>query len=141
PRVCATPQFSALTWALLAGPLPLLVVEDSTETIFVYEKALMATDFQVLAARNLREAHDALASFRPRAILLDIALKGEDAWELLAELKRRPPTRDIPGGVVTNVKDEGKAIALGADAYCEKPVDRQRLVQTLNQLVSPESMR
>jgi len=68
-------------------------------------------------------------------------LKGEDSWELLAELKRRPQTRDIPVVVVTTVKDEGKAIALGADAYCEKPVDRQRLVQTLNQLVLPESMR
>jgi signal transduction histidine kinase/CheY-like chemotaxis protein len=128
-------------WEIDARSLPLLVVEDSTETIFLYEKMLAATDFQVLAARNLREARDALAAFRPRAILLDIALKGEDAWGLLAELKRRPDTNDIPVLVVTNVADERKAIALGADAYCEKPVDRQRLVQTLTQLVTPEIMR
>ena len=77
-----------------------------------------APDSRSLAARTLREARDALAPFRPRAIILDILLQGEDTWDLLTELKRRPDLRDIPVAVVTTVEDERKAIALGADAYC-----------------------
>ena len=31
-------------------------------------------------------------------------------------------------------------MALGADAYCCKPVDRQRLVERLTRLTAPESV-
>ena len=102
---------------------------------------LGSAGFQVLGARTLREARDALATFRPRAIILDIMLKGEDAWTWLTELKRSPDLRDIPVAVVTTVEDEGKALALGADAYCCKPVDRQRLVELVTRLAAPESVK
>ena len=68
-------------------------------------------------------------------------LKGEDAWTLLTELKRHPERRHIPVAVVTTVDDEGKALALGADAYCRKPVDRQRLLQILAPLATPDSSK
>jgi signal transduction histidine kinase/CheY-like chemotaxis protein len=118
-----------------------LVVEDSSETVLLYEKMLQADDVQVLAARSVREARDALASFRPSAIVLDILLRGEDAWEFLAELKRRSDTQAIPVAVITTVEDESKARALGADAFCVKPIDRQRLQQMIARFVSPESVK
>src|SRR6185295_13467176 len=133
------------------SPLPLwdidperaavLVVEDSTETVLLYDKMLDRSEFQVVAARNLREARDALATFRPRVMILDIVLRGEDAWAFLVEVKRHPETADIPIAVVTTVEDEGKARALGADAFLLKPVDRQRLQQTIIRLIAPESMK
>ena len=73
-----------------------LLVEDDAETALFYERALAAAGYQLLTARSVREARDALAAAPPRAILLDIALRGEDTWELLTELKRRPDTRGIP---------------------------------------------
>ncbi len=138
-RYAARPPASV--WELDPERIPILAVEDSGETILVYEKMLASGDFQLLAARNLREARDALAAFQPRAIILDILLKGEDSWAFLAELKRHPTTRGIPVAVVSTVDDERKALALGADAYCHKPVDRYRLMQTLTRLIAPESVR
>src|SRR5215831_9343683 len=129
------------TWEVDPRRVPLLVVEDSNETVFLYDKMLGSAGFQVLGARSLREAHDALATFRPRAIILDIMLKGEDAWTLLTELKRHPERRHIPVAVVTTVDDERKALALGADAYCRKPVDRQRLLRILAPLATPDGSK
>jgi signal transduction histidine kinase/CheY-like chemotaxis protein len=120
---------------------PVLLVEDDAETALLYERALAAAGYQLFTARSVREARDALAAAPPRAILLDIALRGEDTWELLTELKRRPDTRDIPIAIVSTVDDRGKALALGADAYILKPIDRHRLVQTVTGLVAPESLR
>ncbi|HKQ63225.1 MAG TPA: ATP-binding protein [Candidatus Polarisedimenticolaceae bacterium] len=120
---------------------PVLVIEDSPETVLFYEKTLAAAGYQVLAARTLREARDAVASFQPRAILLDILLKGEDAWAFLSELKRRPDTRAAPVAVISTVDDRRKALALGAETFCLKPLDRQRLLQTLTLLVAPETVR
>ncbi len=141
PAVYAPLMGPAPTWELDPRRVPVLVVEDSNETVFLYDKMLGSAGFQVLGARSLREARDALATFRPRAIILDIMLKGEDSWTLLTELKRHPELRDIPVAVVTTVEDEGKAFALGADAYCRKPVDRQRLLQIVAPLATPESSK
>jgi CheY-like chemotaxis protein len=118
-----------------------LAIEDGSETLMVYERMLAGSPFQLMAAHTLREAREALAAFRPRAIVLDILLRGEDAWGFLAELKRRPDTQDIPIAVVSTVEDRAKGLALGAQAYCVKPVDRQTLLQTLTSLVAPEPIK
>jgi CheY-like chemotaxis protein len=121
--------------------IPILVIEDSAETLLVYERMLTGGGFQLLAARSLREARAVLAEMRPRGIVLDIMLQGEDSWSFLTDLKRHPHTQNIPIAVITSVDDAAKGIALGADAYCVKPLDRQRLVQTITQLVAPETVK
>jgi CheY-like chemotaxis protein len=109
--------------------------------VLLYEKYLAGSGFQLLRAASLREARRVLAAVRPRAVILDVMLRGEDSWSFLSDLKRRDETRDIPILVVTTVEDERKAIALGADGYCLKPIDRQRLVHTLTRIAAPAARR
>jgi CheY-like chemotaxis protein len=68
--------------------------------------------------------------------VLDILLRGEDSWRWLSELKSAVGTGEIPVLVVTTVEDERKALALGADAFCLKPVDRPQLLEKLDQLIN-----
>ena len=128
-------------WDVDPDQLPVLFVEDAVETLLLFEKYLAGSDFQMLTARTVQEARAAIDAFRPRAVVLDVLLRGEDTWELLAELKRRDDTRDIPIAVVSTVDDRGKGLALGADAYCVKPLDRQGLLQVLTRLTAPETVR
>jgi signal transduction histidine kinase/CheY-like chemotaxis protein len=114
--------------------LPVLVVEDNRETLFIYEKYLKGTGFQAVPARSVREARRILKEVRPVAVVLDILLEGESAWDLLGELKRQPHTRDLPVWVVTMVDNRHKAKALGADDFCTKPVDRSWLLERLTAL-------
>jgi CheY-like chemotaxis protein len=67
-------------------------------------------------------------------VILDILLQGEDAWRFLAELKTDPMTRKLPVIIVTAVDDSEKGLALGADAYCVKPVERRWLIEHLKRL-------
>jgi signal transduction histidine kinase/DNA-binding response OmpR family regulator len=114
-----------------ASKLPVLVVEDNREALFIYEKYLKGTEFQVVPAQDLKEARRALDEFKPIAIVLDVLLQGEHSWNLLQELKQNPATKDIPVFVVTVVENQSKALALGATAFHAKPIDRAWL---LNQL-------
>jgi signal transduction histidine kinase/CheY-like chemotaxis protein len=114
--------------------LPLLVVEDNPEALFIYEKYLKDTKFQIMPAKDLAEARKALRSFRPSAVILDVLLRGEHSWELLQDLKRNPETQAIPVFVITVVENREKALALGADAFHTKPVDRLWLTQKLDEL-------
>ncbi len=107
---------------------PVLVVEDNRETLFVYEKYFKGTGFQPIPARNLKQARLALQQFRPAAIVLDVLLAHENTWTFLAEVKQNSATRSIPVFVVTMVENEHKALALGADAFHSKPIDRKWLL-------------
>jgi signal transduction histidine kinase/CheY-like chemotaxis protein len=121
----------------LPGLTPILVVEDRREDLLLYQRFLRGTRFQVLTATTLRQARRLLDGIRPRAIVLDILLGGEDSWKFLAELKADPARRDIPVVVVTTIDDPRKGLALGADAYALKPVERGWLLETLAVLTAP----
>ncbi len=119
-----------------ASKLPVLVVEDNREALFIYEKYLKGTEFQVVPAQDLKEARQALDTFRPVAIVLDVLLQGEHSWNLLQELKQNPATRDIPVFVVTVVENQEKAMALGATSFHAKPIDRGWLLAQLQETLN-----
>jgi CheY-like chemotaxis protein len=136
----AEPAGPAADWECDPLRVPVLVVEDSPEEMLVYEKFLKGSGFQVVRALTTRQARHALAQMRPAAIVLDILLR-EDAWTLLAEIKGDPATLDIPVLVVSTVDDQAKGMALGADAYAMKPVDRRWLLDRLQRLTGRQPVR
>ena len=114
--------------------VPVLVIEDAFETQLFFERALKGSAYQMMPARTLHEAREVLVTHRPAAILLDIMLGGEDAWGLLAELKKNPDTESIPVVVISTVDEAKKGLSLGADVYAVKPVNRRWLIDTLARL-------
>jgi signal transduction histidine kinase/CheY-like chemotaxis protein len=122
--------------AVELGRSPVLVLDDDPQTRLVYDKHLRDSRYQPLGARTLREAREILKRVRPQAIVLDIVLRGEDTWRWLGELKSDPATLDIPIVVVTSIEDERKGLALGANAYCMKPLDRVTLLEQLDSLTA-----
>jgi signal transduction histidine kinase/CheY-like chemotaxis protein len=115
--------------------LPVLVIEDTDADLLLVERALAGTRYQVIHARTATAAEAIVASTNVAAIVLDIRLHGSEAWDLLARFKRDPAQSNRPVIVVSTVDDQRKGYALGADAYCVKPVDPAGLVRTLDRLV------
>jgi signal transduction histidine kinase/CheY-like chemotaxis protein len=115
---------------------PVLVVEDNPETVFIYEKYLKGTPFQVIPASTTAEARRLLREVRPVAAVLDVMLGHESAWSLISEMKSAATTRGIPLFVVTMVDNRHKAKALGADDFAEKPVERGWLLERLRAAVA-----
>lgn len=113
---------------------PVMVVEDNREAMFIYDRYLKRTRYQVVPARTLKQAREWLRSLRPAAIVLDLLLETEMSWNFLLELKAEESTKDIPILVVTMIENEKRALHLGADAFCLKPPDRQWLLAKLDQL-------
>jgi signal transduction histidine kinase/CheY-like chemotaxis protein len=116
------------------GGVPVLIVEDNREELFIYERCLSGTRFQIVSAKTIKDARKALRNVRPIAIILDVLLRGEHSWGLLQDLKRDPVTANIPILVVTIVDNQDKALALGADAFHPKPVAKQWLIEQLDKI-------
>jgi signal transduction histidine kinase/response regulator RpfG family c-di-GMP phosphodiesterase len=115
---------------------PVLVLEDDRQTLFLYEKYLERSGFQVLPVRTVEDARRTLQRVRPAAMVLDVMLEGETSWNFLAEMKTKEDTRDIPILVVTITDREEKARALGADEFWLKPVDAGQLLRKLGEMAN-----
>jgi signal transduction histidine kinase/DNA-binding response OmpR family regulator len=144
PRVYGAPGQCAeavAAWQPVPGRLPVLVVEDDPATLFLYEKYLEGTRYHVLPARTLGEARQALRRVRPAAIVLDAVLGTESAWPLIAELRSGAGTRDIAVLVIAGSEGEERALELGANDFCAKPVPRVWLLERLRAHAAPETAR
>jgi CheY-like chemotaxis protein/anti-sigma regulatory factor (Ser/Thr protein kinase) len=98
---------------LQPGMKPLLVIENSDEAVLLYSKWLKDSEFQIVRAATVAEAQRKLAAFRPALIILDILLRGEDSWSLLAKVKGIAGDEEIPVLVVTTLDDPRKGLSVG----------------------------
>jgi signal transduction histidine kinase/DNA-binding response OmpR family regulator len=111
-----------------------LVVEDDPAAFEGLARALRAAGYAPVRARQGEDALDAARRLRPAVITLDIGLPGMSGWEVLKELKRQADTCDIPVVIVSLMQNRELGLALGAEDYFTKPVDRGRLVARLREI-------
>ncbi|MRS12592.1 MAG: response regulator [Actinobacteria bacterium] len=112
-----------------------LVVDDSEDVANLVATYLARRGYEVVKAFNAREAREYALELEPRVITLDVMLDEGAGFELLRELKGDPATKDIPVVVLSIICDQGKSERLGAAGYLEKPIDRDRLISLIDELV------
>jgi HAMP domain-containing protein/signal transduction histidine kinase/CheY-like chemotaxis protein len=69
--------------------------------------------------------------YGPQAVMLDIGLPDMDGWALLDLLKRTPETRHIPVHIISADDQRGLGLSMGAYGFTSKPVEREAVVSTL----------
>lgn len=103
----------------------ILAVDDSKENLMVVGQ-LLQPYYHVRVANSGQRALKAVASPpRPDLILLDVMMPEMDGYEVIAELRADPQTRDIPVIFVTAIdvdEDEELGLSLGAVDYVTKPI-------------------
>jgi signal transduction histidine kinase/DNA-binding response OmpR family regulator len=121
--------------------LPVLIVEDSPEMMAVYQSLLKGSGYQAVPASTSREAEQLLEKIRPAAIVLDVLLRSEDTWALMARLKADGRTKNIPILVIAALEDQAKGYHLGVDEYLIKPVEPAAMIERLNSLTNRQLLR
>ncbi len=135
-----TPRPTRDAIALRTGLKPVLVVENSDETVLLYEKWIDQSAFQIVHARSLAEAREALGKIKPALIILDVLLRGEESWHFLESVRQTHHTKDIPVLMVTTLDEERTAYHLGAAGYLKKPVDPQVFRNEVRRLTAAQSL-
>src|SRR3954447_12440147 len=101
-----------------------LLVEDEEQLRRVMKDLLQREGYRVAEARDGVQALDEVDRFAPDVIILDLNLPGLDGYGVLAQLRSRPATREIPIMVLTAKGDEDNEVRvfeLGADDFITKP--------------------
>ncbi len=112
----------------------ILVVEDDLATVELLTLHLTQAGYKVAHAYNGQEAIEKAKSLHPFAITLDVLLPRKDGWEVLQELKADAETSNIPVIIHSIVDNKDLAFALGAADYLMKPLDKDALINKLNEI-------
>ena len=108
-----------------------LVVEDETHLRDVLRIQLEADGFQVLQAKDGREAMEVALQTLPDLVLLDVMLPYMDGYEVCRRLRGTFATHHIPIIILTaKAEIEGRIQGLegGANDYVSKPWERRELL-------------
>jgi DNA-binding response OmpR family regulator len=118
------------------------VVDDDREVREALEARLTHAGFEVKLAANGLRLVSALHVDRPDVILLDVMMSWIDGFELCRAIKKNPEFQSIPvifisGKTGTTYVERG--LACGAVDYFAKPLDMERLLARIRDVVAGAS--
>ena len=118
----------------------LLIVEDVPDILRLLEETLKFKGYNAVTARNGQEALDLIHRERPTLIITDIMMPKLDGFGLVHRLRLNPETRDIPVIFLTAtyvaLEDKAFALNIGVTRFIEKPVNFEKFLETIDQLLT-----
>jgi signal transduction histidine kinase len=120
-------------------PEPVLIVEDSLDTLEMMRIFFAQNGCRVLVADCAEEALRLAAIERPRIVISDIGMPDADGYEFLAALRRLPGMADVPAIALSGYameEDTARSIAAGFSCHLAKPVDPEKLIEIIQRLTS-----
>jgi DNA-binding response OmpR family regulator len=116
-----------------------IIVDDDRETREMLTLALELEGFEVSQAANGLRLISAMHVDRPDVILLDVMMSWIDGFELCRSVKKNPEFENIPVLFVsarTSNEDRKKGLEAGAIDYFTKPLDTERLVGRIREILA-----
>lgn len=117
----------------------ILVIEDHADTLDLFTLLLEEAGARVLAASSCDAGLAWIDREVPDLIVSDLAMPGTDGWECIRRVRTRPdaaarrPAIAVSGNATMD--DAARSRAAGFDDHLSKPVDPERLVARIAELL------
>jgi two-component system sensor histidine kinase ChiS len=117
-----------------------LVVDDNDMNLVLIAKILELEGYQVVSARNGREAIQAVMLSMPDLAVLDVMMPDMDGYELCQKLRQPPLNVVVPIVLLTAMNSDMErslAIKAGANDIWSKPFDMELFRRRIGDLLKP----
>ena len=122
-----------------AGTDYLLIVEDDPDILKLLDATLTFRGYRVITAKNGKEALEAIHVKHPAIVITDIMMPTLDGFGLVHRIRINPETREIPVVFITATyvtrEDREFALNIGATRFIQKPVDLEKFLATIAELM------
>jgi signal transduction histidine kinase/DNA-binding response OmpR family regulator len=118
---------------------PILVIDDDQDSRDLLRRTLEGDGHNVVTASDGKEGLELARKLKPILVTLDVMMPGMDGWAVLKELKSDPDLQRIPVMMVTIEGKKDLGYSLGAVEHLTKPVNREKLLQLVNQYAGPDA--
>ncbi|WP_420265391.1 response regulator [Candidatus Magnetominusculus dajiuhuensis] len=124
-----------------AGEKSILIIEDDTAFAKILLDISRERGYKGIAALNGMEGIDCARKYKPKAIILDMALPDIDGWAVIERLKESSETRNIPVQIMSASEKDIDTLKSGSVGYLTKPVNMERIGEAFNRIESIFSVR
>ena len=117
----------------------LLIVDDEPNLLMAIAAVLRGEGFEVMTARNGKEAFLQIARFLPDLIVSDIKMPLMDGFTLARQLRSAPHTELVPIVFLTakdEIEDRIEGFQSGVDVYLTKPFEPLELLAVINGILN-----
>src|SRR5207247_2394379 len=121
-----------------------LAVDDNEQNLQLLEEYLWQWGYDVVVARDGREALQLYPQTNPAIIVLDVMMPVMDGYEACMRIKQAPGGRTIPIlmlTALTGTEDKIKALECGADDFLNKPINKEELRTRIRSLIKIRNLR
>lgn len=130
--------------------LKIVMIDDNTDFLFTMETFLHRNDFEVLTADDGQKGMDLIRKEQPDLILLDIMMETLfSGFEVCKQVRSDNDLKDIP---IIGISGMGEELQIDykqwpdydyfrPDAFLDKPVDKQRLLQMIPEVIKKAQKR
>jgi twitching motility two-component system response regulator PilG len=126
-----------------AGPIKVLVIDDSNTIRRSAEMFLRQAGYEVILAEDGFDALAKIADHQPRLIFVDIMMPRLDGYQTCALIKQNPKLKATPVIMLSSkdgVFDRARGRLAGSDRYLTKPFTKEGLIAAVTEYVKPSSM-
>jgi CheY-like chemotaxis protein len=113
-----------------------LLIDDNLDILELYQRYLQQRHYHAVTVQGGAEALRLASQLQPQANVLDLMMPEQDGWEILQWLTNHPDTHKIPVVICSILRARQLAMALGAAAFLEKPVDEMEFLGVLDTLTA-----
>jgi CheY-like chemotaxis protein len=113
----------------------ILLVEDNTESRYLFSFILKRAGCEVVQATNGKEALKLVEGLNPDLIIMDIQMPEMDGYETVTIMRTRPELGKVPIvglSAFAMASDREKAFQIGFTGYIEKPIELDTFVREIS---------
>ena len=122
----------------------ILAADDNEQNLQLLEEYLWQWGYDVVVARDGREAVGLFSQRNPDLCVLDVMMPNMDGYEACARIKATLAGRRVPIVMLTaltGTEDKIRALENGADDFLNKPINREELRTRIQSLLKIRSLR
>jgi len=120
-------------------PAKILIAEDTPDLLELMKDRLVFEGYEVITARDGKEAWTLLQKQDPDVILLDLMMPKMDGYQVLVKLREQAPGSKYKPVIIVSAKGEfddmRKGFQLEADHYIVKPVDMKDVLSGIKKML------
>lgn len=113
----------------------ILVVDDEPSVCELVHELLEEAGYEVVSARDGRDAVRSFFQWRPELVVLDISMPGMDGWNVLDRIREVSEAPVIIMSALDRENDAVRGLRNGADDYIVKPARTAELVARVDSLL------
>jgi DNA-binding NarL/FixJ family response regulator len=119
-------------------PLIILVADDNVGTRLSVSDYLELSGYSVIAAEDGQQALSMIETYHPHVLITDINMPRMDGYELVRQVRQKPPFRLLPVVFLTersSTEERIRGYQTGCDLYLPKPFEMQELGAVIRNLL------